>query len=69
MIPDCLTLLPHPPLRDGEGGVDPAVGVHDAPGHPLGHAVDRVADVLPRRDQDAEQETRWFNPLRVDVFQ
>ena len=41
-----LPLLSSPSGWDGVGGVDPAIGVHDAAGHPIDDAVDRVADVL-----------------------
>ena len=37
---------------DGEGGVDPAVGVHHVVGDLLDDAVDRVADVLARGHQE-----------------
>ena len=38
-------------LRDREGRVDPAVGVHDPLGDAFHDAVDRVADVLVEGDQ------------------
>ena len=37
---------------DGEGGVDPAVGVHHVVGDLLDDAVDRVANVLARGHQE-----------------
>ncbi|MPC34221.1 hypothetical protein E2C01_027603 [Portunus trituberculatus] len=40
--------------RDGVGGVDPAVGVHDVCPHALHNAVDGVAEVLFLRDEQAE---------------
>ena len=41
-----MSFLSGPPGRDGVGGVDPAVGVHDAAGNAIDDAVDGVADVL-----------------------
>ena len=46
-----MSFLSGPSCRDGVGGVDPAVGVHDAAGHAVDDAVDRVADVLTRRHE------------------
>ena len=41
-------------VRDGEGGVDPAVGVHHVLGDVRVHyTVDRVSNILPAGDQEA----------------
>ena len=42
----CVSFLADPSGRDGVGGVDPAVGVHDPARNAVDDAVDGVADVL-----------------------
>ena len=37
-------------VGDGEGGVEPAVGVHHPRAHRVRHAVDRAPDKLARRN-------------------
>ena len=58
-----MSFLSGPPGRDGVGGVDPAVGVHDAAGNAIDNAVDGVADVLAWRHQqrrrDVDDERRF----------
>lgn len=43
-------------IRDREGRVDPAVGVHYVQRYIVDDAVDRVADVLPGRHQQREDD-------------
>ena len=55
-VRDVLALLAGPPGGDGEGGVDPAVGVHDAAGDAVDDAVDGVADVLAGGHQERGED-------------
>lgn len=49
--PDCA----RQPVGNGEGGVDPAVGVHHIERDVVDDTVDGISDVLPRGDEERER--------------
>lgn len=51
---DVLAHNPRQPVGDGERRVNPTVSVHHVEGNLVDDAVDGVADVLARRDQQRE---------------
>ena len=51
-----MSFLADPSGRDGVGGVDPAVGVHDPARNAIDDAVDGVADVLAWRHQQRRRD-------------
>ena len=57
----------HERFRNGEGGGDPAVGVDHVDGHVVVvDALDRITDVLRRRDEQREGDQ---HDRREDVVQ
>lgn len=50
---------------DREGGMDPAVGVHDAGAHTFHDAVDGVAEILFLRDEQTERHQQEHSALVV----
>ena len=52
-------------VREAEGGVGPAVGVEDPPGHSLHVAGDRVSHQLDGRDQQTASQEQPGSDLRI----
>ena len=55
------------PVWQGEGGVDPAVGVHDAGGDIVDNAVDGVPDEGLRGDEEVGGEDEEHGGLAVQL--
>ena len=60
-------LAPSIPVWQGEGGVDPAVGVHDAGGDVVDDAVDGVPDEGLRGDEEVGGEDEEHRRLAVQL--
>ena len=58
-------------VLDGVGAVGPAVGVDDAGGDALDHAVNRVTEILrgrQHRGEEDEQRKRDLNKVEYTLF-